>query len=186
LQFQVVNFIQQDLPPGSKTGAGGTDGQSGALGMGQRASTGLTTCKFLHDALWHGPYSPALVNNFWAYCMPLLGAYMADEFWGRYKTIQIAIVITVIGHIILIVSAIPEVIVHPNGAIACFSVGLVIMGIGVGGFKSNISPLIAEQYKQVTLEVKTLPSGERVIVDPTFTVSRIYMYFYMMINVGEC
>lgn len=38
----VVNFIQQPLPEGSTTGAG-FEGQSGALGMGQRASTGLTT-----------------------------------------------------------------------------------------------------------------------------------------------
>lgn len=38
-----VNFIQQPLPPGSNTGAGKDDFQSGALGMGQRASTGLTT-----------------------------------------------------------------------------------------------------------------------------------------------
>lgn len=38
-----VNFIQQDLPRGSNTGAGKDDYQSGALGMGQRASTGLTT-----------------------------------------------------------------------------------------------------------------------------------------------
>jgi POT family proton-dependent oligopeptide transporter len=37
-----VNFIQQPLPPGSNTGAGRDDYQSGALGMGQRASTGLT------------------------------------------------------------------------------------------------------------------------------------------------
>lgn len=125
------------------------------------------------------------VNNFWAYLMPLLGAYMADEYWGRYKTIMVAIGVAIVGHIILILSAIPPVIVHPDGAIACFAIGLVIMGIGVGGFKSNISPLIAEQYKQVTLTVKTLPTGERVIEDPTFTVSRIYMYFYMMINVGS-
>ncbi|KAA8895246.1 MFS peptide transporter [Sphaerosporella brunnea] len=163
-----VNFIQRDLPPGSVTGAGGHEGQSGALGMGQRASTGLTT-----------------FNAFWAYTMPLIGAYVADEYWGRYKTIMVAIGVAIVGHIILIISAIPEVIVHPNGAIACFSVGLIIMGIGVGGFKSNISPLIAEQYKQSALEVKTLPSGERVIVDSTLTVSRIYMYFYMMINVGS-
>lgn len=40
-----VNFIQQDMPLGSNTGAG-FGGQSGALGMGQRASFGLTTCKF--------------------------------------------------------------------------------------------------------------------------------------------
>jgi POT family proton-dependent oligopeptide transporter len=38
----LVNFLQQPLPEGSSTGAG-FDGQSGALGMGQRASTGLST-----------------------------------------------------------------------------------------------------------------------------------------------
>lgn len=96
--------------------------------MGQRASTGLTT-----------------FNQFWAYIMPLAGAYMADQYWGRFKTIQISCGIALIGHIILIISAIPPVIVHPNSSIAAFSVGIVIMGIGVGGFKSNISPLIAEQ-----------------------------------------
>jgi len=110
---------------------------------------------------------------------------MADEYWGRYKTIMVAIGVAVVGHIVLIISAIPPVIVHPNSSVACFAVGLVIMGIGVGGFKSNISPLIAEQYKDLSLTVKTLPTGERVIVDPTFTISRIYMYFYMMINVGS-
>jgi len=110
---------------------------------------------------------------------------MADEYWGRYNTIMVAIGVAIVGHVILIVSAIPQVITNPHGSIVCFSIGLVIMGIGVGGFKSNISPLIAEQYKQVSLEVKTLPTGERVIMDPTLTVSRIYMYFYMMINVGS-
>lgn len=41
----VVNFIQKDLPKGSVTGAGFLiKPGSGALGMGQRASTGLTTC----------------------------------------------------------------------------------------------------------------------------------------------
>ena len=38
----VVNYIQQPLPEGSTTGATKT-GQAGALGMGQQASTGLTT-----------------------------------------------------------------------------------------------------------------------------------------------
>lgn len=79
--------------------------------------------------------------------MPLAGAYMADQYWGRFKTIQISIAVAVVGHIILIISAIPAVIVHPSGSITCFAIGIVIMGIGVGGFKSNISPLIAEQCK---------------------------------------
>jgi POT family proton-dependent oligopeptide transporter len=79
--------------------------------------------------------------------MPLFGAYMADQFWGRFKTIQVACFVAILGHIILVISAIPPVIVHPNGSIACFAIGIVIMGVGVGGFKSNISPLIAEQCK---------------------------------------
>jgi len=41
--FLQTNFIQQPLPPGSTTGAGGGSGQSGALDKGQRMSTGLTT-----------------------------------------------------------------------------------------------------------------------------------------------
>ncbi len=49
------------------------------------------------------------------------------------------------------------------------------MGLGTGGFKANISPLVAEQYKKTKLFVTTRKSGERVIVDPTLTTSRIYM-----------
>lgn len=41
-----VNFIQKDMPPGSNTGAGFLQKPgSGALGYGQRASTGMTQCK---------------------------------------------------------------------------------------------------------------------------------------------
>lgn len=49
IQISVVNFIQRPLPDGSTTGALLTDfsnGVPGALGMGQRASTGLTLCKW--------------------------------------------------------------------------------------------------------------------------------------------
>jgi hypothetical protein len=38
-----VNFIQQPLPKGSKTGASGKNGVPGALGQKQETSTGLTT-----------------------------------------------------------------------------------------------------------------------------------------------
>jgi POT family proton-dependent oligopeptide transporter len=58
------------------------------------------------------------------------------------------------------------------------------MGIGTGAFKSNISPLIAEQLPRTKMIVRELPSGERVIVDPTVTQSRVYHYFYLFINIG--
>jgi POT family proton-dependent oligopeptide transporter len=68
-----TNFIQQPLPRGSSTGAG-HDGQSGALDMGQRASTGLTT-----------------FNQFWAYVTPLFGAWIADGYLGRFNTVLCAV-----------------------------------------------------------------------------------------------
>ncbi|KAF2838769.1 putative MFS peptide transporter [Patellaria atrata CBS 101060] len=163
-----VNFIQHPLPDGSNTGAGHS-GQSGALDMGQRASFGLTT-----------------FNSFWAYTTPLLGAYVADEYLGRYKTIFWAIFLAICGHIILVISAIPPVIVHSKTAVGIFSVGLILLGLGTGCFKSNISPLIAEQYKETRLRVSVDPkTGERVIHDPNITLSRIFLYFYLMINVGS-
>jgi POT family proton-dependent oligopeptide transporter len=153
-----TNFIQQGLPPNSRTGAGGTDGQSGALGMGQRASTGLTT-----------------FNSFWVYVTPLLGAYLADTYWGRYKTIVWAVVVALVGHVLLIISALPSVIEKSNSALGVFIIAVIVMGVGTGGFKSNISPLIAEQYRKTKLTVREGKGGERVIVDPTMTASRIYM-----------
>ncbi|KAF3925269.1 hypothetical protein ABW20_dc0106174 [Dactylellina cionopaga] len=162
-----TNFVQQPLPPGSVTGAGRIVMKSGALGLGQRTATSITQ-----------------FNQFWAYMMPLFGAYVADRYWGRYKTIMVSIGFAMVGHILLVICAIPPVIVHPKAALGVMIIGIVVMGGGTGGFKSNISPLIAEQYTQDKKQVATLPSGEKVIVDPILTISRIFMYFYLMINVG--
>src|ERR1700759_3348413 len=97
-----VNFIQQKNP-GTPTGKpidpSASDAHPGALGYGQQASTGLTT-----------------FNQFWVYCIPLFGAYVADTYLGRYKTIMISIFIAIVGHVILTASAAPAVIAHPHNA----------------------------------------------------------------------
>ncbi|KAL9122023.1 MAG: hypothetical protein Q9187_001415 [Circinaria calcarea] len=162
-----TNFIQQPFPDGSRTGAGGVHGQSGALGKGQRASTGLST-----------------FNQFWVYFTPLFGAYVADTYLGRYKTICISLGIAIIGHIILTVSAVPSVLANSSGALACFIIGLIVLGVGTGGFKPNISPLVAEQLPLTKMKVVTTKTGERVLVDPAVTSSRVYHYFYLFINIG--
>ncbi|KAL0575147.1 hypothetical protein V5O48_006824 [Marasmius crinis-equi] len=163
-----INFIQQPLPA-SITGAGFADGQSGALGLGQRASTGLTTFFVL-----------------WCYVTPLIGGYVADAHFGRMKTMSIAIVIRLIGHIILIVSSLPGVIQHSDAATGVFVVALVVMGLGTGMFSSNISPLLGEQCLAATPApvVKVTSKGERVLVDPALTISRVFLYFYLIINVA--
>jgi len=177
-----VNFIQQPRPFGSRTGniqdnafcfnVPGWDMDSclqpGGLDQGQQASTGLTT-----------------FNQFWAYLMPLLGGYIADSYLGRYMTIQYSILFAIVGHIILVVSSLPTVMDNPQSALGCFAVGLVIMGLGTGGFKSNVSVLLAEQIPEKRPHVITTKSGERVIRDPAVTYSRVFLYFYLMINVGS-
>ncbi|TBU28486.1 MFS peptide transporter [Dichomitus squalens] len=160
-----TNFVQQPLPPGSRTGA--NIKQAGALGLGQRASTGIGT-----------------FNTFWVYVVPLFGGYLADTKWGRYKTVCICVGVALIGHILLIISSVPGVIEHSHGALGCFIIAVIIIGLGTGGFKANISPLVAEQYKRSKLFIRETPRGERVIVDPIMTTSRIYMYFYLFTNVG--
>ncbi|KAF9629906.1 putative oligopeptide transporter protein [Lasiodiplodia theobromae] len=164
-----VNFIQQDNP-GTSTGKAldpsADDAQPGALGMGQQASTGLTT-----------------FNQFFVYLMPLAGAYVADSYLGRFKTIWMSVCISILGHVILTVSAAPAVMAVPKHALAAFVIGLIIMGVGTGGFKPNISPLIAEQIPR-KMYVHTKKNGERVIVDPAVTTARVYNWFYLFINIG--
>lgn len=130
-----TNFIQQPLPPGSNTGAGGQNGQSGALGLGQRASTGLTT----FNSFWYvATYCSSLVEIFFltypafqrVYVIPLFGAYIADTRWGRFKTVCWSVAIALFGHVLLIISAVPGVITNPNGSLACFCIAIIIMGLG--------------------------------------------------------
>lgn len=164
-----TNFIQQKLPEYSSTGASYDieNGQAGALGLGQRTSFALTT-----------------FNSFWQYTMPLFGAWIADSYLGRFRTIGVALIVDIIGHLILIVSGLPPVIKNPNGSLAAFTIGIIFMGVGTGGFKPNVNPLIVEQLDLERMVVRTLPSGERVIVDPAATASRVYHYFYLFINIG--
>ena len=67
---------------------------------------------------------------FRCYVTPLLGAYIADTYWGRFKTICVAVVVALIGHFILIVSALPGVIEYKS-ATGVFIVALIVMGFGM-------------------------------------------------------
>ena len=117
--------------------------------------------------------------------MRLLSAYIADAKLGRYKTIHIAIGVSIIAHVILVAAAAPGVIVHSKSALAALIIGLLTLGVGTGFFKANISPLLAEQNHDRRIRVETLKSGERVIIDPAVTNTRIFLYFYFAINVGS-
>ncbi|KAK5558635.1 hypothetical protein LTR46_002824 [Exophiala xenobiotica] len=170
-QILFQNFVQRKLltPTGAAPNPGGdTDNNPGALGQGQQTATALST-----------------FFSFWCYITPLLGAWLADTYLGRYKMIMISIVCAVAGHFILVAGATPSSLQHTNSALTTFIVGIIVFGLGTGGFKPNISPLIAEQIVDDKLRVQTnLKTGQRVIVDPAQTSARIYNWFYLFINIG--
>ncbi|KAJ5817115.1 hypothetical protein N7447_009348 [Penicillium robsamsonii] len=165
------NFVQFPLPEGGN-GAGapprGTQKTAGALGWGLQASTGLV-----------------LLFKFLAYIVPIFGGYWADTHVGRYKAIVVGVAICGVAHIIQIVGAIPSVLQQGKAhAAPPFVIGLLLLAVGAGIFKPNISPTVLDQHKSQTPYLKTLKSGETVIVDPETTNTRTMLLFYMFVNIG--
>lgn len=103
---------------------------------------------------------------------------------GKYRAIKYFCVVYIAGLFVLFLTALPVSLNHGAG-LGGFIAAILLLGIGTGGIKSNVSPLIAEQYERKVMAIKTLPSGERVILDPAVTIQRIYMIFYLSINVGS-
>ncbi|KAJ4287354.1 peptide transporter ptr2 [Kalmusia sp. IMI 367209] len=153
------NYIQRPLD--------GRDGP-GALGMGHQGATGLST-----------------FFQFWCYVTPIFGAIIADQYLGKYNTILIFCFVYISGLLVLVCTSIPSALQHGAGT-GGFIAAIIIIGLGTGGIKSNVAPLIADQYKRRQMKVTTdKKTGERVIIDPAITISRIYMIFYFCINLGS-
>ena len=115
------NYIEHPVaPPGSS--------QPGALNRGQRTATSLTT-----------------FFQFFAYLTPIIGAILADQYWGKYATIFVSCAVYMIGLLVLVLTSIPPSI-NAGVAFPGLIVAIIIIGLGTGGVKSNVSPLMAEQY----------------------------------------
>lgn len=143
------------------------NGLPGALGLGQSGATATTN-----------------LFQSWCYCTPLLGAVIADQYLGKYATIKWFSVVYMIGIALLCVTSLPWSIEY-GAAGPGLSVAMVIIGLGTGGIKSNVAPLIAEQVRSTQPFVKTLRNGKRVIVDPEVTMQRVFSMFYLCINLGS-
>ncbi|KAK2806130.1 hypothetical protein FQN51_008084 [Onygenales sp. PD_10] len=139
----------------------------GALGMGRQGATGLVT-----------------FFQFWCYVTPIFGAIVADQYLGKYKAIFVFCIVYLVGLLILLLTSIPVALEHGAG-LGGFIASIIVIGIGTGGIKSNVAPLIADQYTRKKMAIKTTAKGERVVIDPALTIQRIYMIFYACINVGS-
>lgn len=115
---------------------------------------------------------------------PIFGAIVADQYLGRFKAICYFAVVYMIGLLVLVLTSLP--VSLQNGAgLGGYIAAILIIGVGTGGIKSNVSPLIADQYTRKRMAIKVLETGERVIVDPAVTIQRIYLIFYWCINIGS-
>ncbi|CAF4064314.1 unnamed protein product, partial [Rotaria magnacalcarata] len=152
------NYIQFPLPTGNDT-------QPGALGYGQQTATALTN-----------------FFRFFAYITPILGAVLADQFWGKYKTIIVSCMVYMVGLLVLLLTSIPPSI-DKGVAFPGLIVAMVILGFGTGGVKSNVSPLMAEQYTRTKPIIRVI-KGEKKIIDPSVTTQSMFNWFYWAINIG--
>ena len=114
---------------------------------------------------------------------PILGAIIADQYLGKYKTIIIFCGVYWVGLLILWTTALPAAI-DSGASLGGYVTAIIVIAFGTGGIKSNIAPLIADQYQRRKMAIKMQKSGERTIIDPAITYQRIYMIFYWCINLG--
>ncbi|KAI9267913.1 POT family-domain-containing protein [Phascolomyces articulosus] len=166
------NYIQQPPPP-----EGYPAETPGALGRGQQTATALT-----------------VFFQFWCYITPVLGGIVSDQYLGKYNTILLFSIIYMVGLVVLTATSVPTSI-DSGGAFPGFIVALIIIGLGTGGIKANVSPLVAEQYsvpkpyvrKQEKANWYGKKTGEieYVIVTPQATYQKLFSYFYMGINFGS-
>lgn len=93
------------------------------------------------------------------YLFPLLGAFISDRIWGKYKTILYLSLVYCAGHAVL---AIWE---NKMGLYA----GLGLIALGSGGIKPCVSAHVGDQFK----------------ANQTHLLKRVYELFYFMINFGS-
>jgi proton-dependent oligopeptide transporter, POT family len=97
--------------------------------------------------------------EFAAYAFPILGAIVADAYWGKYRTIMILSTVYCLGHLAL---AIDETRVG-------LTTGLILIAIGTGGIKPCVSAHVGDQFGSKNGHL----------------IKRVYGWFYFAINFGS-
>lgn len=93
------------------------------------------------------------------YLFPLLGAFISDRIWGKYKTILYLSLVYCAGHAVLAVWE------TTMGLYA----GLALIALGSGGIKPCVSAHVGDQFK----------------ANQTHQLKKVYELFYFMINFGS-
>lgn len=116
------------------------------------------------------------------YITPLIGAFIADAYWGRYKTIAVFSIVYFFGMTLLTISAsVPklkppckgsDVNCHPTtGQTGVFFLSIYIIALGTGGIKPCVSSFGADQFDETDVVEKKKKSS-------------FFNWFYFSINIG--
>uniref|UniRef100_I3KK53 Solute carrier family 15 member 2 n=1 Tax=Oreochromis niloticus TaxID=8128 RepID=I3KK53_ORENI len=130
----------------------------------------LLTLYFLNYLKWDKDLSTAVYHAFSGLCYftPILGAFIADSWLGKYKTIIYLSIVYVIGHVVKSVGAIPTV-GSTELHIALSMSGLILIALGTGGIKPCVAAFGGDQF------------GE----EHTTERQKFFSIFYMSINAGS-
>ena len=94
------------------------------------------------------------------------------------------VVIGFLGHVLLVIPALPGVITH-QAALAPFIIGIIVLAVGAGFIKPSLGPLLCDQSPVQRPTLQILATGEKVVLDPQATVQRYFLIFYWCINIGS-
>ncbi|KAL4423412.1 hypothetical protein ABPG77_009990 [Micractinium sp. CCAP 211/92] len=112
------------------------------------------------------------------YLTPLLGAWLADSLWGRYKTIIVFSVIYFLGMVMLAASAwLPGLTPSPDEYAsplqnAALYTSLYVIALGTGGIKPNVSAFGADQFDEAD------PKDRK-------EKTSFFNWFYFFVNIGS-
>jgi len=106
------------------------------------------------DEKYSGVIYATYVSSVWY--LPLIGGWLADKFLGARRAVLIGGIVIACGHYSMVINTLPN-----------FYAGLILIAVGTGFLKPNISAMVGQLYK---------PEDER--RDAGFSI------FYMGINLG--
>ena len=92
------------------------------------------------------------------YFLPIIGAVIADAYWGKYRTVMLLSVVYCAGHFALFLD---------DTRVGLF-LGLTLIAIGSGGIKPSVASNVGDQFGG---------SNEHLL-------SRAFSWYYLGINIG--
>jgi len=94
------------------------------------------------------------------YALPMVGALIADRWWGKYNTIMWLSLVYCAGHACMAIF---------DGSLPGTVAGLCLIAVGSGGIKPCVSANVGDQFGRANW----------------FRVERVYQAFYFIINFGS-